>query len=57
VEGFLKEVEWKETPLGAVVVGQRELPEQRKKILQPGQEEEAKKRRAQSDDGNEEMDW
>jgi nucleolar complex protein 2 len=57
VEGFLKEVEWTETPLGAFVVGQRELKEQRKKVMLQGQEEEARKRRAARDAGeDEEMD-
>lgn len=56
VEGFLKDVEWKECPLGAFVVGQRELREQRKKVLLQGQEEEARKRRVVRDLEDEEMD-
>jgi nucleolar complex protein 2 len=57
VEGFLKDVEWMEMPLGAFVVGQRELREQRKKVMLQGQEEEARKRRAARDaEEDEEMD-
>ena len=51
VESFLKDVDGKETPLGAFVVGQRELREQRKKVLLHGQEEEARKRKAAREAG------
>jgi nucleolar complex protein 2 len=43
VEGFLKDVDWRETPLGAFVVGQRELREQRAKVAREGREEERKR--------------
>lgn len=59
VEGFLKEVDWRETPMGAFVVGQRELREVRARVAREGREEEDKRRRgvtARDRDGNEEME-
>lgn len=56
VDAFLKDVDWRETPMGAFVVGQRELREQRKKVLLQGQEEESKKRRKAREAGEDEDD-
>jgi nucleolar complex protein 2 len=53
VEGFLKEVEWKETPLGAFVVGQRQLREERKKVLDQGRKEQERKKGTDEDKGTE----
>ena len=44
VEAFLKEVSWEETPLGAFVVGQRKMREERRKVVEKGREEERRKR-------------
>lgn len=40
VEGFLKDVQWQDTPLGAFVVTQRKLREERKKVLEQGRKEQ-----------------
>ena len=44
VEGFLKDTSWEETPLGAFVIGQRELRDQRQKVVEKGRNEERKKK-------------
>lgn len=44
VEGFLKEEDWEKTPLGAFVVGQRKLREEKKKVLEEGRREEERKK-------------
>ncbi|RMZ91780.1 hypothetical protein DV736_g960, partial [Chaetothyriales sp. CBS 134916] len=44
VEAFLKDVSWEDSPLGAFVVGQRKMREERRKVVQKGREEERKKR-------------
>lgn len=46
VEGFLKDVEWEKTPLGAFVVGQRKTREQKEKIEEAARKTEDRKRRA-----------
>ncbi|KAF7511012.1 hypothetical protein GJ744_005558 [Endocarpon pusillum] len=58
VEAFLKDDAWEDTPLGAFVVGQRKLREERKRVLEQGrQEEDRKKREARSEqDGDGDMD-
>lgn len=58
VEAFLKDDAWEDTPLGAFVVGQRKLREERKRVLEQGrQEEDRKKREARSEqDGDSDMD-
>ncbi|KAK6387305.1 Nucleolar Complex 2 protein [Exophiala oligosperma] len=50
VEGFLKDVEWSDTPLGAFVVSQRKLRDERKKVLDQGRKEQEKRRTAQQED-------
>ncbi|EOD43643.1 ribosome assembly protein noc2 [Neofusicoccum parvum] len=44
VEGFLKEVEWEKTPLGAYVVGQRKTREEKARLIEEGRKEEEKKK-------------
>ncbi|KAL9088009.1 MAG: hypothetical protein Q9165_006350 [Trypethelium subeluteriae] len=44
VEGFLKEVEWERTPLGAFVVGQRKGREEKRRLIEEGRKEEERKR-------------
>jgi nucleolar complex protein 2 len=46
VEAFLKDMAWEDTPLGAFVVGQRKMREERKKVLDQGRQEEERKRKA-----------
>lgn len=53
VEGFLKEVQWEDTPLGAFVVSQRKLRDERKKVLEQGTKEQERRRAA---DGEAESD-
>ncbi|KAJ9614770.1 Nucleolar Complex 2 protein [Knufia peltigerae] len=50
VEGFLKDVEWSDAPLGAFVVSQRKLRDERKKVLDQGRKEQEKRRTAQQED-------
>ncbi|RMZ79292.1 hypothetical protein DV737_g3526, partial [Chaetothyriales sp. CBS 132003] len=51
VEAFLKDVSWEDSPLGAFVVGQRKMREERRKIVQKGrEEEEERKKRAKGKD-------
>lgn len=50
VEGFLKDVKWSDTPLGAFVVSQRKLRDERKKVLDQGRKEQEKRRAAQEDE-------
>ncbi|KAF2868798.1 Noc2p family-domain-containing protein [Massariosphaeria phaeospora] len=45
VEGFLKEVEWEKTPLGAYVSGQRKTREQKAKLLEAARKTEDAKRK------------
>jgi nucleolar complex protein 2 len=45
VEGFLKDVEWEKTPLGAFVVVQRKLRDERAKSVEQGRKDEERKRR------------
>ncbi|KAL5120419.1 Nucleolar Complex 2 protein [Pleosporales sp. CAS-2024a] len=45
VEGFLKDVEWEKTPLGAFVAGQRKSREQKAKMLEEARKTDDKKRR------------
>ncbi|KIV95960.1 hypothetical protein PV10_03548 [Exophiala mesophila] len=44
VEGFLKDVQWEETPLGAFVVTQRKLRDERKRVVDQGRKEQAQRR-------------
>jgi nucleolar complex protein 2 len=53
VEGFLKEVEWKDMPLGAFVVGLRRQREERERVLEEGRRGEEKKRGKSEEEGEE----
>lgn len=44
VEGFLKDVQWEDTPLGAFVVTQRKLRDERKKVVDRGRKEQAQRK-------------
>jgi len=44
VEGFLKEVEWAKTPVGAFVEGQRKSREEKKRMLEEGRRDEEKRK-------------
>lgn len=54
VEGFLKEVEWEKTPLGAFIVGQRKVRDEKEKVLLQGRKADEDKRRAAKNDSDEE---
>ncbi|KAF2112188.1 ribosome assembly protein-like protein Noc2 [Lophiotrema nucula] len=57
VEGFLKDLEWEKTPLGAYVAGQRKAREQKVKMLEQARKiEEQKRRKAEKEKGNGEVD-
>jgi nucleolar complex protein 2 len=45
VEGFLKDVEWDKTPLGAYVAGQRKSRDQRNKMLEDARKTDDRKRK------------
>lgn len=45
VEAFLKEVEWRKTPLGAFVDGQRKTRSEKRAVLDAGRADEERKRR------------
>lgn len=45
VDGFLKDVEWEKSPLGAYVAGQRKAREQKQKQLDDARKQEEKKRK------------
>ncbi|KAF2808345.1 Noc2-domain-containing protein [Mytilinidion resinicola] len=45
VEGFLKEVGWEKSPLGAFVIGQRKQREQRAKLVEEGRKAEERERK------------
>jgi nucleolar complex protein 2 len=45
VEGFLKDVEWDKTPLGAYVAGQRKSRDQKTKMLEDARKTEDKRRK------------
>ena len=45
VEAFLKDTSWEETPLGAFVVTQRKQREEKRKVVEQGRKEEAKRRK------------
>ena len=50
VEGFLKDVEWEKTPLGAFVASQRRMREEKMKVIEEGRKEEERKRDAEKED-------
>lgn len=45
VDAFLKEEKWENTPLGAFVVGQRKMREERKNVLEEGRKDEERRRK------------
>ncbi|OAP64253.1 hypothetical protein AYL99_00225 [Fonsecaea erecta] len=49
VEAFLKDVQWQDTPLGAFVVSQRRLREERRKVLEQGRKEQEQRKAAEED--------
>ncbi|KIX07779.1 uncharacterized protein Z518_02433 [Rhinocladiella mackenziei CBS 650.93] len=53
VEAFLKDIQWQDTPLGAFVVAQRKLREERKIVLEQGRKEQDRKQKV---DANEDED-
>lgn len=55
VEGFLKDVEWEKSPLGAYVVGQRKAREEKARIVEDSRREEERKRREEKGDNAEEV--
>jgi nucleolar complex protein 2 len=56
VEGFLKDVEWEKTPLGAFVVVQRKLRDERAKSVEQGRKDEERKRRKDKEQDEEMAD-
>ncbi|EXJ83683.1 hypothetical protein A1O1_07307 [Capronia coronata CBS 617.96] len=50
VEGFLKDVQWQDTPLGAFVVNQRKSREERKKVLEQGRKEQERRNKVERHD-------
>ena len=50
VEAFLKEAKWEKTPLGAFVVVQRKLRDERAKLVEQGRKEEERKRARENDE-------
>ncbi|KAI9656542.1 MAG: Nucleolar Complex 2 protein [Bathelium mastoideum] len=50
VEAFLKDLEWEKTPLGAFVVGQRKMREEKAKLIEEGRREEERKREEEQED-------
>ena len=55
VEGFLKDVEWEKSPLGAFVVGQRKALEQKAKLVEEGRKAEEQKRKEEREEKDREM--
>ena len=55
VEGFLKDVEWEKSPLGAFVVGQRKAREQKAELVEEGRKAEEQKRKEEKEEKDREM--
>jgi nucleolar complex protein 2 len=51
VAAFLKETSWEDTPFGAFVVSQRQMREERRKVLEQGRGEDERKRPTDQDEG------
>lgn len=51
VEGFLKDVDWESTPLGAFVKVQRKLREEKAALLEEGRREEEQRRKEEKEGG------
>ncbi len=55
VEGFLKDVDWEKSPLGAYVVGQRKASEERARLLEESKrDEQRKEHRKEQSEGDDE---
>ncbi|KAI9769886.1 MAG: Nucleolar Complex 2 protein [Candelina submexicana] len=54
VEGFLKDVEWEKSPLGAYVVGQRKTREEKARVVEESRREKERKRKEERE-GSEEV--
>ena len=54
VEGFLKDVEWTDMPLGAYVTGMRKQREERERVLAEGRRVDEERRRGEGKDEREE---
>jgi nucleolar complex protein 2 len=52
VEGFLREEEWEKTPLGAFVVSQRKLREEKERLVEEGRREDEKRKGARRGDSD-----
>ncbi|EXJ61726.1 hypothetical protein A1O7_02155 [Cladophialophora yegresii CBS 114405] len=50
VEAFLKDVQWQDTPLGAFVVSQRKLRDDRRKVLEQGRKEQERRKNTKDSD-------
>ncbi|KAK0747934.1 Noc2p family-domain-containing protein [Apiosordaria backusii] len=53
VDAFLKDLEWERTPVGAFVVGQRKLREEKRKVMEEARKAEEGKRREEEREANE----
>lgn len=53
VEGFLKEELWEKTPLGAYLVGQRKVREERAKVVEEGRRADERKKKEERDEAAE----
>lgn len=49
VEGFLKDLDWEKTPLGAFVVGQRTMRAEKQKIMEAARKDEEEKKREEKE--------
>ncbi|KAJ9605953.1 Nucleolar Complex 2 protein [Cladophialophora chaetospira] len=52
VQNFLKDVQWQDTPLGAFVVSQRKLREERRQVLERGRKEQERHKQTEEDDNS-----
>ncbi|EXJ87452.1 hypothetical protein A1O3_04412 [Capronia epimyces CBS 606.96] len=50
IEGFLKDVQWQDTPLGAFVLGQRAWRDERRKVLEQGRKEQERRNKVEKHD-------
>jgi len=53
VDAFLKDVKWEDTPLGAFVAGQRQLKEERARVVTEVRKEEELRRKQTKDEDDE----
>ncbi|KAK4627904.1 Nucleolar complex protein 2 [Fulvia fulva] len=49
VDGFLADISWKKTPIGAYVVGQRNTRDEKAKVVEEGRKEEERRRKKDKD--------